>query len=144
MTKAVLKTSQNTNSVGNFIASIEHEKRRLDAERLLTIFHRVTKLEPKMWGGSIIGYGRYEYRYESGREGEYFLAGFSPRKASSTIYIMPGYQDLSEMLARLGKHKTGKCCLYINKLNDIDESVLEEIIIFGLAYMREHYTTFDL
>ena len=92
----------------------------------------------------IIGYGRYEYKYESGREGEFFLTGFSPRKANSTIYIMPGYQDLSEMLGRLGKHKAGKSCLYINKLKDIDIGVLEEIILFGLAYMRKNYKTFDI
>ncbi len=96
-----------------------------------------------MWGTSIIGYGRYEYKYESGREGEFMMTGFSPRKTSSTIYIMPGYQDLSEMLDRLGKHKTGKSCLYINKLSDVDLDVLEEIINFGLDYMRNKYTTHD-
>ena len=97
-----------------------------------------------MWGESIIGYGRYRYRYASGREGEYFMTGFSPRKSNSTIYIMPGYQDLSILLNRLGKHKTGKCCLYINKLNDIDIGTLEEIIIFGMDYLRNNYETFDL
>ncbi len=97
-----------------------------------------------MWGASIIGYGRYKYKYESGREGEYFMVGFSPRKANSTIYIMPGYQDMSEMLSRFGKHKTGKCCLYVNKLTDIDLGVLEEIIEFGLSYMRANYLTHDI
>ena len=97
-----------------------------------------------MWGTSIIGYGRYEYKYESGREGEFMMTGFSPRKANSTIYIMPGYQDLSEMLEQLGKHKTGKSCLYINKLTDVDLDVLEEIIKFGLDYMRSKYKTYDI
>ncbi len=143
MAKASMKTSQNDSSVDAFIASVENERRRADAENLLTLFGRVTKLQPKMWGPSIIGYGRYEYRYDSGREGESLMTGFSPRKASMSIYIMPGYQDLSSMLARLGKHKTGKSCLYVNKLDDVDEAVLEEIIHFGLTYMRSNYKTFD-
>lgn len=144
MTKSKLKTTQTEKSVNAFIAAIEHEKRRADAIELLRIFNQVTGLKPKMWGGSMIGYGRYRYRYESGREGEYFMTGFSPRKANCTIYIMPGYQDLSSMLERLGKHKTGKSCLYINKLSDIDCDVLVEIIEFGLGYMRSHYETFDV
>lgn len=83
-------------------------------------------------------------KYESGREGEFFLTGFSPRKANSTIYIMPGYQDISDMLNRLGKHKTGRSCLYVNRLRDIDIEVLEEIICYGLKYMRSTYQTFDV
>lgn len=114
-----------------------------DARRLLTLFGDVTGLTPQMWGGSIIGYGRYEYRYESGRTGEWFLTGFSPRKASLSIYIMPGYRDLGAMLSRLGKHKTGKSCLYINKLADVDETVLRELVADGVAHMRENYTTYD-
>lgn len=143
MAKAKLKTSQNDNSVKDFIASVENEQRRNDAKTLLKLFNRVTGMKPKMWGASIIGYGRYEYKYASGREGEFMMTGFSPRKANSTIYIMPGYQDLSEMLDRLGKHKTGKSCLYINKLSDVDPDVLEEIINFGLDYMRSKYKTTD-
>lgn len=143
MTKANLKTTQTKSSVKDFIASVENEQRRSDANTLLNLFNRITNLKPKMWGTSIIGYGRYQYRYTSGREGEYFMTGFSPRKANSTIYIMPGYQDLTEYLDRLGKHKTGKSCLYINKLSDIDTAVLQEIIQYGLNYMKEHYQTFD-
>ncbi len=144
MAKAKLKTTQNDKSPKDFIASVENDQRRKDAKTLLKLFNRVTGMKPKMWGSSIIGYGRYEYKYESGREGEFMMTGFSPRKTSSTIYIMPGYQDLSEMLDRLGKHKTGKSCLYINKLSDIDLDVLEEIINFGLDYMRRNYTTYDV
>lgn len=143
MTKAKLKTNQNEASPSDFITSVEHQQRRADAEVLLALFNRVTALKPKMWGESIIGYGRYHYHYESGREGEYFITGFSPRKASSTIYIMPGYQDLSAMLKRLGKHKAAKSCLYINKLSDIDLDVLEEIILFGMDYMKANYPTWD-
>ena len=144
MPKAVLKTSQNDSSVKQFIDAVENQQRRSDAFQLLELFDRVTGLKPKMWGSSIVGYGRYEYKYESGREGEYCMTGFSPRKANSTIYIMPGYQDLSKMLDRLGKHKLGKSCLYINKLSDIDMSVLEEIVRFGLSYMRQNYVTHDI
>ena len=144
MAKAKLKTTQNEKSVNDFIDSVENPKRCSDAKALLKLFNRITGLKPKMWGSSIIGYGRYEYKYESGREGEFMMTGFSPRKANSTVYIMPGYQDLSEMLGRLGKHKTGKSCLYINKLEDINQDVLEEIINFGLEYMREKYNTYDV
>ncbi len=143
MAKAKLKTTQNKKSVKDFIASVENEQRRNDAKTLLKLFNRVTGMKPKMWGASIIGYGRYEYKYASGREGEFMMTGFSPRKTSSTIYIMPGYQDLSGMLDRLGKHKTGKSCLYINKLSDVDPGVLEEIINLGLDYMRNKYKTSD-
>lgn len=114
-----------------------------DGKRLLALFSEVTGLRPQMWGGSIVGYGRYEYRYDSGREGEWFLTGFSPRKAALSIYIMPGYRDLGPLLERLGKHKTGKSCLYINKLTDIDVAVLAEIVADGIAHMRTHYTTHD-
>ena len=107
----------------------------------IDLFRKITGEEPKMWGPSIIGFGSYDYKYESGREGEYFITGFSPRKAALTVYIMPGYRDMSDKLARLGKHKTGKSCLYINKLADIDMAVLEEIVRDGIAYMEANYET---
>lgn len=96
-----------------------------------------------MWGSSIIGYGRYHYKYESGRQGDFLVTGFSPRKAALSVYIMPGYRDLSEKLSRLGKHKIGKSCLYINKLSDIDLTVLEEIVQDGVAYMKSKYEVWD-
>jgi len=96
-----------------------------------------------MWGSSIIGYGRYHYKYESGRQGDFLVTGFSPRKAALSVYIMPGYRDLSEKLSRLGKHKIGKSCLYINKLSDIDLTVLEEIVQDGVAYMKSNYEVWD-
>jgi hypothetical protein len=144
MAKAENKTKQTEQSPAEFIASIEHDVRRADGLRLLEIFKGVTNLEPRMWGPSIIGYGRYHYKYESGREGEFLMTGFSPRKTNLSIYILPGYIDLEEKLSRLGKHKIGKSCLYINKLADIDESVLAEIIDFGVQYMRAKYETWDL
>ena len=99
----------------------------------------ITGLQPKMWGPTIIGFGEYHYKYDSGREGNSFRTGFSPRAQNLTIYIMPGFQDLSEELARLGKHKLGKCCLYIKKLSDIDQKVLREIIEKGLVILEKKY-----
>ena len=124
MAKAQLKTSPTGLSAEAFLAGVEPARRKADGAALLAFFNRVTGLAPKMWGPSIVGYGRYAYKYESGREGEYFLTGFSPRKAALSIYIMPGYRDMSEALARLGKHKTGKSCLYINTVADVDMDVL--------------------
>ena len=143
MSKSRNKTVATEQSPVDFLAAIEHPRRREDGLALLELFNRVTGLEPKMWGTSIIGYGRYHYKYDSGREGEHLMTGFSPRKQSLSIYIMPGYRNLSQMLDRLGKHKTGKSCLYINKLEDVDLLVLEEIILNGLAYMRKNYRTLD-
>ena len=130
----------------DFIAGVEPARRRTDAERLLGIFDEVTGgLTPKMWGPSIIGYGRYHYRYDTGREGDFLMTGFSPRKANLSLYIMPGYNfgDMEAKLSRLGKHKLGKACLYINKLEDVDEAVLREIISAGLDEVRSKYETWD-
>lgn len=128
-----------------FLATVEPERRREDGTALLSLFGEVTGLKAKMWGPSIIGYGRYHYKYDSGREGEFMLTGFSPRKANLVMYIMPGYRSdaMQDKLARLGKYKLGKSCLYINKLSDVDTGVLAEIITDGLAHMRETYETWD-
>lgn len=126
-----------------FIAAVEHPTRRADAETLLEMMERVTGCAGKMWGPSIIGFGRYAYRYESGREGEFMLTGFAPRKANLVVYVLPGYDDISEDLAELGKHRIGKSCLYINKLADVDLDVLERIVSDGVARMRRDYDTFD-
>ncbi len=143
MAKSTNKTKPTKLSPRAFLRSVDHPKRRADGLALLPFFNQVTSLKPKMWGSSMIGYGRYHYKYDSGREGEFFLTGFSPRKTALTIYVMPGYRDMSENLARLGKHKIGKSCLYINKLDDIDLDVLEEIVLEGLTYMRANYQTWD-
>jgi hypothetical protein len=126
------KTQATPASVSDFIAAVDHPTRRADAETLDALFRRVTGWQPQMWGPSIIGYGEYHYVYDSGREGDFLATGFSPRKANMSVYIMPGYADFSDILARLGKHKIGKSCLYINKLADVDLSVLEELICAGL------------
>lgn len=145
MAKADNKTKATGVHPSEFIAGVEPEKKKADAEALLAFFNRVTGLKPKMWGPSIIGYGRYHYKYESGREGEFMLTGFSPRKQNLSLYIMPGYRfgDMQEKLGRLGKHKVGKSCLYINKLADVDMDVLEEIVRDGVDYMRDKYQTWD-
>jgi len=129
----------------DFVAGVEHAVRRADAERLLGVFGEVTGLQPRMWGPSIIGYGRYHYRYDTGREGDMLMTGFSPRKSNLSLYIMPGYhgEAMQERLSRLGKHKLGKACLYINKLADVDETVLREIIAAGMEDVRARYDTFD-
>ncbi|MEC7289142.1 MAG: DUF1801 domain-containing protein [Pseudomonadota bacterium] len=145
MANANNKTQATSVDPQDFIAAVEPDKKKVDAEALLAFFNRVTGLNPKMWGPSIIGYGRYHYKYESGREGEFMLTGFSPRKQNLTLYVMPGYRfgEMQEKLSRLGKHKLGKSCLYINKLADVDMDVLEEIVTEGVAYMRETYETWD-
>lgn len=126
------KTQITTQTVNDFISQVDHPTRRADAEQLNAVFQDITGWSPKMWGPSIIGYGQYRYIYDSGREGDFLATGFSPRKANLSIYIMPGYADFSDILARLGKHKIGKSCLYINKLADIDIGVLQELICAGL------------
>ena len=143
MAKNENKTKPTEVSPADFIASVDHDRRREDAETLLKWFEDVTGYAPKMWGPSLIGYGRYHYKYDSGREGDMLVTGFSPRKANLVMYIMPGYRDMGEKLARLGKHKLGKSCLYINKLADIDMDVLREIVEDGVAYMKANYQTWD-
>lgn len=138
------KTKPTPVSPADYIAAMEEGPRKQDAIAALAWMNGVTGLKPQMWGPSIIGYGRYSYTYDSGHSGESLLTGFSPRKANLVFYIMPGYRDFSAELARLGKHKTGKSCLYINRLSDIDMSVLEEIVRDGLAYMRKNYVTSDI
>lgn len=126
------KTRPTGAEVDAFLAAVDHPTRRADARRLDTIFREVTGWKPAMWGPSIVGYGSYRYRYDSGREGEMCATGFSPRKANLVLYILPGYADFSALLARLGKHRLGRSCLYINKLADVDEGVLREIIRAGV------------
>lgn len=126
------KTQATTQSVADFIAAVEHPTRRADAVALNAMFRDVTGWQPRMWGPSMIGYGAYHYTYDSGRSGDFLATGFSPRKSSMSIYIMPGYADFSDILARLGKHKIGKSCLYINKLADVDMNVLQELVRAGL------------
>ena len=125
---AELKTQPTNMSVKDFIDGIADERRRRDCRTVMKIMKRVTKAAPKMWGSSIVGYGSYHYKYASGREGEWFTAGFSPRAQSLTLYIMSGFREYASLLKKLGKHTTGKSCLYIKRLDDIDLEVLEELV----------------
>ncbi len=125
---AELKTQKTDDSVVDFLNSVEHDKRRSDAFKVLELMKEVTGEEPKMWGSSIIGFGDYHYKYESGREGDWFVAGFSPRKQSLTLYLNYGFDEYDKLMSKLGKYKTGKACLYVNKLEDIDLSVLKELV----------------
>ncbi len=132
MSKSQNKTQPTDMSVESFLGEVEHPTRRTDGQALDMLFRTVTGYSPVMWGSSIVGYGQYHYKYKSGREGDFLATGFSPRKSNLSIYIMPGYQDYGPILARMGKHKTGVSCLYVNKLADIDLDVLEELIRAGL------------
>lgn len=138
---AELKTRENDGDVVAFLSDVANERRRTDALALLEIVREVTGWEPVMWGTSIVGFGRYHYRYESGREGDWPIVGFSPRKSSLVLYIMSGFAEYDELLGRLGKHKTGKSCLYVNKLADVDLDVLRELIERSVRYMVETYET---
>ncbi len=122
------KTQPGKSSVKKFIESIEHPIRQSDAFKLLEIMEAITKTKPVMWGTSIIGFGSYHYEYKSGRSGDWLRIGFSPRKASLSLYIMNGFSEYESLLGKLGKYKTGKSCLYINKLADVDLDVLKELI----------------
>ena len=135
-----LKTKPHDGNVEAFLNGVEHDKRREDSFVVLEMMKRITGEAPKMWGPSIVGFGDYHYKYESGREGDMFLTGFSPRKQSLTLYIMSGFHHYDELLQRLGKHKTGKSCLYINKLEDVDLNVLKEMVRESVKMMKERYS----
>lgn len=136
---AELKTKPTDADVDAFLAAVPHERRRADALAVRAMMDRVTGLKPRLWGESLIGYGRYHYRTGSGHEGDWPITGFSPRKAALTVYIMNGFERYGDLLARLGKHKLGKSCLYINRLDAIDRNVLEELVTQSVARIREKY-----
>ncbi|MGI9384131.1 MAG: DUF1801 domain-containing protein [Methyloligellaceae bacterium] len=136
---AELKTRATDASVEAFLDGIDHDRKRRDACVINDMMRRITGYEPKMWGPSIVGFGSYHYKYESGREGDYLLTGFSPRKSALTIYIMPGFSQYHDLMGKLGKHKTGKSCLYVNKLDDIDLATLEELIQLSVDFMKQKY-----
>jgi hypothetical protein len=125
-----LKTKATSASVSAFIDRIDDPARRRDCKTLLKMMKKATKAQPKMWGSSIIGFGDHHYKYDSGREGDWFRAGFSPRKDALTLYLIPGlgWPDQRDLMSKLGKHKTGKGCLYIKQLSDVDVKVLERLI----------------
>ena len=132
-----MKTVENDGDIQAFLDKVEDPVKRKDCFDLLAIMQSLTGATPKMWGDSIIGFGRYDYKYSSGREGSWFYTGFSPRKQNLTIYFMSGFEPLEDHLKSLGKHKLGKSCLYVKKLEVIDHSVLEKMILDCVKYLVE-------
>lgn len=139
MTKAENKTQATVARVEDFVTGIADENQRADARSLIALMTRLSGEPATMWGPSIIGFGRYRYRYDSGREGEMCRIGFSPRKGQTVLYLIDGFKGHAELMAKLGKHKTGKSCLYVKRLSDIDLVVLEDMCRSSLAYMAAEY-----
>lgn len=137
---AELKTKQNDQSVEAFLDSVTDPKKREDSELIVNLMKHVTKEEPKMWGNSIIGFGSYHYKSKSGQEGDWFITGFSPRKQALTLYINAGFERFGELMEKLGKYKTGKGCLYIKKLEDVDINVLTELLNVSVEVFRKTQT----
>jgi len=133
------KTKPTDQSVDEFLKKVESPNKREDSYEILKLMKEVTQEEPRMWGDTIVGFGSYHYKYESGREGDSMLTGFSPRKQRFSIYIMPGFENYEELLKKLGEFKTGKVCLYVNKLKDVDKDVLKELVSESVKYMKEKY-----
>ena len=134
---AELKTKKNEASVTKFLDGVKNEKKREESYIILKLMKQITKADPKMWGTSMIGFGSYHYKYASGREGDWFVTGFSPLKQSLTLYIMAGISKYPDLLKKLGKFKTGKGCLYINKIEDVDIKILKELIKQSVGYLKK-------
>ena len=132
-----LKTKVNAASVEGFLNSVTDEQKREDCFEILGLMEQVTKEPPKMWGSSIVGFGSYHYKGASGREGDWMVTGFSPRKQNLTLYIMGGFDNFKDLLQKLGKYKTSVGCLYIKKLDDVDKKVLKELVAESVKTMKE-------
>lgn len=136
---ATNKTVETDASVTDFIQSVENGQRQQDSWEMLEMMEEITGHPPKLWGNSLVGFGSYHYRYDSGREGDFFLTGFSPRKTALTVYVMPGFERYKDQLERLGPYKTGRSCLYLKKLDTVDREVLKEIIRDSVSFMKDKY-----
>ena len=134
---AELKTKPTKQSVKDFVDAIKDEQQRKDCRTVSRIMKRITKANPKMWGPGIVGFGSHPYKYASGREGDWFVVGFAPRKQNLTLYIRSGFKKYSALLKELGKHKIGVSCLYVKRLDDVDMGVLTELIEDSVAYVRK-------
>ena len=134
-----MKTRPTEASVADFIGAVADAEKRADARAVAALMAEITGAPARIWGASIVGFGRYRYRYASGREGEFFETGFSPRKRALTLYIMPGFGEYGGLLERLGRHSLGKSCLYIRRLADIDLEVLRELVRLSVQAIREKY-----
>ena len=133
------KTKPTQRSVDSFIATVEDDKVREDCYTIINLMEKVTGEKPKMWGSAIVGFGKYTYKYESGRSGEICMTGFSPRKANITLYVLAGFPEQAELLQDLGKHKSGKGCLYIKKLDDVNINILKSLIKESITFLKERY-----
>lgn len=133
------KTKPTGASVDAFLSGLADAQMQADCRAVAAMMAEVTGSEPRLWGSSIVGFGSYHYRYASGREGDFMLAGFAPRKRALTLYIMAGFAKYADLLARLGKHTTGKSCLYIKRLADVDQAVLRELVTRSVRYIRQKY-----
>ena len=138
---AELKTQPTNQDVTEFLNNVLDERKREDSFAILQLMREVTQKDPQMWGSSIVGFGQYHYKYASGREGDAPVTGFSPRKQNLTLYIMAGFEQYDELLQNLGKHTTGKACLYIKRLADVDMGVLRELVQRSVEYMARAYPT---
>lgn len=137
---AALKTQQTNQSVSEFLDSVDDKKKRAECRVVAKMMREATGKRAKMWGTSIVGFGSYEYKYASGREGSWPLVGFSPRAQNLTLYIMPGFSNFDRLMSQLGKYKTGKSCLYIKTLEDVDIKKLEALIEGSVKYMKRKYS----
>ena len=136
---AELKTKPTEISVESFLDKAADPKVRADCDTIISMMERLTGEKPKMWGPSIVGFGKYHYKYESGREGEICITGFSPRKPNITLYVMAGFEGQADLLAKLGKHKASKACLYIKRLADIDINILESLVKGSIDFVKKKY-----
>ena len=136
---AKLKTQPNNKSVTSYLNSIDSANQKDDCFELLALMEEVTNEKARMWGDSIVGFGEYQYKYASGHSGRFMLTGFSPRKRNLVVYVIPGFSHFAGIMKKLGKYKTGKSCLYLNKLDDIDLIQLRELISQSVEYMHEMY-----
>ena len=141
LTMAELKTKPTDKNVEAFIDQIEPEWKRDDCHELLKMMKKITGEVPVMWGDSIVGFGNYHYKYKTGREGDWFLTGFSPRKQSMTVYVMGGFEKVEDLLPKLGKHKVSVGCLYFKKLSELDIQILEKLIVNNVETLKMQYST---
>jgi hypothetical protein len=138
---AEIKTRPGKQSVAAFVNGIDDKQKRADAKKVAAMMRKATGARATMWGPAIVGYGQYHYQYASGREGDFILTGYSPRKQALTVYIIPGFKPFESLMKKLGKYKTGKSCLYLRRLSDVDEAVLERLISESVKHMRKNYET---
>ncbi len=131
------KTKKTGASVAGFLKTVHDDRRRRDCRTIIDMMQEITAEKPKMWGPTMIGFGSYHYKYDSGREGDWFVTGVSPRKANLTLYLMAGFADFEKLLEKLGKYRTGKACLYIKTLEEVDQAVLKRLIKESVAHVRK-------